>query len=342
LFFHSQVEDRLKDETIRAEAVALNPRYQREEAQVVKVSGTSPQTNNALAERQKAEANKADADSQLGRAERALQQREADHRAAQQERASRQAVLERERSRGSDELVIQAAQSRLRAQDEFVQRALALVSSARDERDAAAGKAQAASAALDRADKFYRDEEARLRAGMTEDLNNAKHGRDDYTKLMDRLRNAQFGDKVEDLAGAPVRWANDGFIEREQVLWHLYQGQPARWPENVSLETRAAVATWAGLPGPSASVVAADTSSFRVPFIGLLLVAGAIPLLSMVYKLTMSEELKAYYSLEAQARSGNREAVQQLKSRGLYLAAARTSDFDELDAGSEDPRSGSR
>lgn len=137
---------------------------------------------------------------------------------------------------------------------------------------------------------------------------------------MDRLRAAQYGDVVSDVGGQPVRWSNDGFIEREQVLWHLVDGRPPRWPDGVSTATQVAAATWAGLPVPGEDGATIDaTRSIRIPFWGLLAVVAAIPLLSIVFKFTMSEELRNYYSLEAQARSGNRDAMQQLSSRGLSL-----------------------
>jgi hypothetical protein len=315
LFFKSQIEERIKDETLRAEAVAQNDRYQRERAELEKNNALAPVPEEARRQRREAEAQKDQADNDVRQAEQAVIRREGEFQGALAERDQRLSVLRRFRANG-DEEAARAAESRFDAQEAVVARARTLLDDARAARDNVRNEADKAERARERALKLYGEDVDRSDKDRKGKYDDAKKRRAAYETAMDRLRSANFGDTVLDVSGQPVRWGNDGFIDREQILWQLIDGQPARWPPGVPPEKQAEIATWAGMPMPSIAAAEA-ANSIRIPALGLFLIAGAIPLLSIAFKLLMSEELKTYYSLEAQARSGNQEALQQLESRAL-------------------------
>src|SRR5262249_14627354 len=104
--------------------------------------------------------------------------------------------------------------------------------------------------------------------------------------------------------------------ERYVILSNLRDGQPARWPEGVTDDQRTQAKTQFGLGDAKAQGDSTGRDSLFWLWLALLVLAGAIPSLSIFYKFTMSAELKAYYSLACQAGAGNTDAILQLRSRG--------------------------
>jgi uncharacterized protein DUF4407 len=104
-----------------------------------------------------------------------------------------------------------------------------------------------------------------------------------------------------------------GFVRRHAVLADLLAGRPAEWPPGKSAE-RARAVTEFGIEEIDphdldlAHRNAEHTEDFMHIYYVAFLVALFIPLLTIAFKLVIGRELGVYYSTAAQARVGNPEA----------------------------------
>ncbi|MBK7536627.1 MAG: hypothetical protein IPI49_14920 [Myxococcales bacterium] len=92
-----------------------------------------------------------------------------------------------------------------------------------------------------------------------------------------------------------------------RALSQLRAGTPPRWP-TAHEEILRSASEIAGL-GDHFGHTGSGAPEIGTLWLVVFLVCAAIPLLSIVYKFTMSQELKIYYSVRAQARAGNPEAI---------------------------------
>ncbi|HVG60763.1 MAG TPA: DUF4407 domain-containing protein [Hyalangium sp.] len=135
-------------------------------------------------------------------------------------------------------------------------------------------------------------------------------------KFISDLRRANYGDPVMTPSGEPLRWRRADLIERMLVLDQLTRGKPPRWPPDTDPARKEEAIALLRLPASAKSVADADFSVFW-PWLSLLLCAAAIPSLAIIFKFTMSEEMKNYYSVKYQGLAGNPEAALQQMVRRM-------------------------
>jgi hypothetical protein len=115
------------------------------------------------------------------------------------------------------------------------------------------------------------------------------------------------------------------FTDRIRVLSDIRNGLPPTWPP-VNDEVIATAVKRFGVESPAGSAngkiqerrrnaAGLFVWTYWIAFI----VAAVIPLLTLAFKLMMSQELITYYSVRAQARAGNPEAILALQARGIPL-----------------------
>ena len=121
---------------------------------------------------------------------------------------------------------------------------------------------------------------------------------------------------IDPATGKDFVWANHGFTDRLAVIHRLIHGQPTRWPAT-SPEVREAVVESFGLPDPAEEAIGAQqtANTYMRHYIVAFLIALAIPLLSIAFKIIMPREFRNYLSTEWQALAGNPEAVREILAR---------------------------
>jgi Domain of unknown function (DUF4407) len=164
----------------------------------------------------------------------------------------------------------------------------------------------AAKASFDAADKGLRSDHD----GALGTLEQEGRG---FRQFLERVRSADFGAPLQREDGTPFKWKRAGAVERMEALAQLRDGDPPPWPA-ASPEVRKQAALLAGL-GDDASSSSHERSHMFTLWLVVVIIGAAIPSLSLFYKFTMSQELKLYYSIEAQARAGNPEAIALLRVR---------------------------
>jgi hypothetical protein len=115
------------------------------------------------------------------------------------------------------------------------------------------------------------------------------------------------------------------FTDRLRALSDLREGLPPMWPSVSDTVVSTAVERFgveppAGTADPKIQERRQGAArlfgwTYRIAFI----IAAVIPLLTLAFKLMMSQELITYYSVRAQARAGNPEAILALQARGISL-----------------------
>lgn len=134
-----------------------------------------------------------------------------------------------------------------------------------------------------------------------------------FRQFLERVRGADYGAPLQREDGTPFKWKRAGAVERMEALAQLRDGDLPPWPA-ASPEVRKQAAWLAGL-GDDAASSSHERSHMFMLWLVVVIVGAAIPSLSLFYKFTMSQELKLYYSIDAQARAGNPEALALLRAR---------------------------
>ncbi len=319
LVFRPMIDERLKQETLREEAVAQVQRLEEKREAAIQESlrpsdaHVSPVTSAwVTGAKEKETAQAAEAEAAVART--AALTRELD--AAKRESARRYRAYQD--SLGTDEE--EQKRARWRTQAGRVQVLTKKLGEANDRAIEAKARESVAEKDLADARKTYDtafSESVKLNADKERALQAEAEA---YRQFVDAVRRASYGDPVTGPDQRPLRWKRADFIERNLVLGELRIGRPPRWPDADPAQ-RAEAGRLFGLGAEEDAGTRADVArSVFWPWLFILLLAGAIPFLTIIFKLTMSEELKTYYSLESQAKAGNPDALMQLQAggRGAY------------------------
>ena len=151
----------------------------------------------------------------------------------------------------------------------------------------------------------------------------------DVKRLRDwitQIQNSKAGAAVSENTSESPKWEYEDqdydFFQRLGVISDLYHGRPARWL-NMGPDDRAKLSEAYGLTEIKAddqlaqSRIEADARTFRFSYWAVIGLAAIIPLLLLALKLLYPEDLKRYYSTEAQRRAGNYEALRFYVSQNL-------------------------
>ncbi len=315
--FRSKVEEQLKQERLREEALA----YAKKESRLQ----TRRDDVDQQAERTKVPERIRDS---LDEKKRAHEQRIAERKAAElavrsaeeaQQRAEEKLAQARYRYTKAKQLDPESSETaeaggRLQSALLAAARAAEATARARGEADLAQTAVGEAERSLGKAETSYDVAQQEIDQGADDKRDRIADEERSIRQFLERLRDSRFGEPLVREDGTPFTWRRAGAVERMVALAQLRNGEPPSWPLSES-ELRARAADLAGLSGTSSAV---DTFSNHVRFLWFLvtLLGAAIPSLSLLFKFTMmSEELKIYYSADAQARAGNPEAIELLRAR---------------------------
>lgn len=316
--FRSKVEELLKQEALREEAVAYANKEtalktRRSEVEDEAASAVVPQRIRESLEEKKRQQAQRGAERQ--KAEVLARTAEEVQRSAAKELGRARASYQRNKQRDPQSDDTARAYRHLQAAMGETARADEAAARARAELDLSRTAALEIAQALAKAESSFDVAQDILDQSAEEKRRELAAKELAIRQFLERLRTARFGDPLQREDGAPFAWRRAGAVERMVALSQLRSGEPPRWPPS-SPDLIARASLLAGL-GDHANAV--DTSSNHVRFLWLLmtLIGAAIPSLSLLFKFTMmSEELKLYYSVEAQARAGNPEAIELLRARG--------------------------
>jgi hypothetical protein len=123
--------------------------------------------------------------------------------------------------------------------------------------------------------------------------------------------------------GKPLPPKAADFTDRLRVLEDLKDQTPPLWPAADPPTITAAAAAFhledpKGQADPKlATRRQGDARLFSRTYWIAFVIAAVIPLLTLAFKLMVSQELSSYYSAAAQARAGNPEAILALRARGV-------------------------
>lgn len=143
----------------------------------------------------------------------------------------------------------------------------------------------------------------------------------DVKRLRDwvtQVRNGKAGETVvENRAEAP-KWTFEDqdydFFQRLSVINDLYYGRPARWLD-VPPADRKKLSDLFGLSEIdendqlTKARLAAEAHTFFLSYWAVISLAAVFPLLLLAFKGLLPDDLKMYYSIQAQQRAGNVEAL---------------------------------
>lgn len=315
LVFEAKIDERLKEEMLRAEAVDYYERARTVREDIERVKTADPEANVPAEWRVELATRRAkvvQADDELRRVTADAAIAAAAHGRAAATSARTQAWRDRERRLDPQSPATARAEA---AYD----RARANAREARRQADEAEGAVAAARLVSDAARANVTDALAQIERLVGEGRDRAttriatlEAGDAPRRQFFTRLREASYGDVVVREDESVLRWKRAGVVERRTLLADLRDGRPPRWPRRDPAQL-AEVADLFGLPHDF------DAPAERGAAYGLwwtvLLVAAAIPLLSVFYKLTTSAELKLYYSVDAQASEGNADALVLCRAR---------------------------
>jgi hypothetical protein len=323
IIFGGQIEGRLKDETVNAEALR-QLRLQNEEKKLAQgtpfaqledaVDDTNAGTDKVEAEQrfEAAAREHADAVTAVARANREL----GNARASVKERQQALAV----QRRGGDPDQIIAADRALSFAEQRLARAETQAATAVNTQNEKARVLATADARRKSTSDVYEREKQRV-------LDDDKLKTDDYKRRvelrktwMDTVQAARFGQAITNpITNSQLEWHTSDFVDRLHIIEDIRTGQPPRWPPSSDDDKKAAIATFQlpnvleGQIDPRAE--ARREATDRVYWISYA-IACFIPFLTVGFKfLLIGEELKTYYDLRAQARAGHPDAIATLEAR---------------------------
>lgn len=326
LVFGQEIDGRLRDEAVRAEAVRQLGEEQRDseagqashmETAKAKVKQTDNYRQLENQEKKVAELEAETANLDLKVAELRAQ-REALEKQVSGQAAMFKAILgkdeEARSSRETEDLrrlnsTLPPARRKLadltvdvNTYDSVVTKKRAELNEARERKDARVKEIDAAIKA--EADKLERQDEA------------TKQRSSDRREWLRAIQRAPVGTRVEPFGNVhqgPWNPYEAGFVRRLEVLTDLRRGESPTWGD-VPRGVRERAAQVFGIAErtddeDSRRRLAARAQNFRFVYAIAFVVALVLPLLTLAFKLLMGRELRLYYSTLAQARGGNPEAI---------------------------------
>jgi len=315
LVFRGEIEERLKQEIVLEEAIAhLEPykKYEQEAmSQLIAVNDVQPDKllTNRLAQ---ADEEKKKADAALAQARSAAQERQG---AVEQTRA-RQAVLRaRNNALRSDPLSVDEARRvavELAAVDARLAQAEADLARLSKEEGRAAGEQSAAAQAQQDALKAIQTGKGITIAGKQQLAEERRQQAEAFQRFVRNIQRSRYGDPLKTPSGEDLKWKPASFIARKLILDDLLRQTPPRWPP-AELKRREEAASLFGLQAADGNV--ATGKDYFWQWLGVMILAALIPMLSIFYKLVSSAEMRAYYSAKSQARAGNPDAIRHLRVR---------------------------
>lgn len=319
--FGSMIEERLKQETLREEAIAHVKRIEDAEQKVRDLEDEDVGKRipkQAKEDREAAQAAWDQRQGALADANAALTTADSALTSAQRELTSRRQWADRvSATHGADSPETRSARQRQATQQGRVHQLEVQRREAAEARQRAESAGHTADSERERVEAAYEAAVATARKEKQAILDRLAQATAAVTTFLDRFRRANYGDTIEIAEGERLRWKRVDFVGRGLVLEDLVAGRPPRWPAESAEQRRRAIALF-GLPGATGldGKPTHDTRSLFWYWLLVTLVAAAIPSLSLFFKYTMSEQLKGYYSVEHQARAGNPEALLALQSQG--------------------------
>jgi len=339
LVFGGAIETRLRDENALAEAVRLVDDQQRHNREAVaKSAGTvegelaptqvaidrdhyktarDEAARQVLADQEQVQKDKETVAARS--AEVSRRRLTLDQRRAQLARADAESRAELAAAVGAAEAQWTAARSRLQ--------------SARDAQATSERQLTEANAQQQLVETRFRDAsqayEARVAAATKAQavaVKTAETGRDEVQAWMHDVENAPPGTDIR--RGGTNTWLKHkaaDFTDRLRALADLKEALPPQWPA----ADKAAITDAAKVFHLESPYAAEDPALglrrrqarelFRLTYWIAFVIAAVIPLLTLAFKLMSSEELRTYYSANAQALAGNPDAIRALTARGIHL-----------------------
>ncbi len=184
---------------------------------------------------------------------------------------------------------------------------------ARGQRQARQGELDRSSTELDKAKSERRSEIDKNQGAKDQKEAALAQQQQSYRHFLEALSGTAYGEPLLRESGEAFRWRAAGAVERMEALSLLRDNVAPRWPTADETILREAAAL-AGLGNDFSRSSEGSRELFGL-WLVVVLVASAIPALCIFYKLTMSQELKLYYSVEAQASAGNPQALTLLHAR---------------------------
>jgi hypothetical protein len=339
LVFGGAIETRLRDENALTEAVRLETDRQQYTAdQKEPAAAVDPdlrqRQRDYLAQRDSLVTTVKEIEEDIKRADQSIL--DGDGRArnwrGRVDRAGADLKIEREKPE-SDPVRVETLKKRLRGAEISLASSLDQVKRARAERDSLQGQwerkkadLQAVQELLNPVDAKVADTKAANEQVRAERERQAKQGKRDLQAWMRVVQTVTPGETaVLNVGGTyyklPPKAAD--FTDRLRVLEDLKDQVPPQWPAaDPPTITLAASAFHLEDPyGPGDRKLAerrrGDARLFSRTYWIAFVIAAVIPLLTLAFKLMVSQELASYYSAAGQARAGNPEAILALRARGL-------------------------
>lgn len=316
LVFRTLVEEHLKQEVLREEAV----RYA-QKLQEVKQERGEPKKQ--LLEESVSSQTRKDVDDGRSKSERlegelsaaTTRTSEAESRAQQAEETVTRArrVLKGEQRADPESAATRRAAAWERSATAEWRAATDELYRARGRRDALEAELTRSAAGLDKAKREFQGELDKRRVAQDQKVVALTEQQQSYRAFLESLSGAAYGAPLRRESGEAFQWRPAGAIERMEALALIRDNIAPRWPAADDTTLREAAAL-AGL-GEAAERSSEGGRALFALWLVVVLVAAAIPALCIFYKLTMSQELKLYYSVEAQARAGNPQALTLLDAR---------------------------
>lgn len=316
LVFRTLVEEHLKQEVLREEAVRYAQKLQELNAQRAKLEAHRPEANmpawseNAVKERR---AKHDSLEGQLAAAAARVSQTELRVASAQEEQTRARRWAAHEQKQDPDSANTRKARYRAQKADEELEVASSEHGLAIAQQKTLSSERDSSEKALDKAERDRQVQYDRSRDALHKDQDALKEERQSYQRFLEALSGSAYGAPLSRENGAPFRWRAAGAIERMEALNLIRDNTAPRWPTADAATLRQA-AELAGLSDEFSRGSQGRTDVFYL-WLVVFLVAAAIPALCIFYKFTMSQELKLYYSVDAQAHAGNPQAIALMQAR---------------------------
>lgn len=322
LVFGPKIEERLKEETAREEAVAYAERVRDVKAKREKVETTKLEDDPLAREpheevlRQRSEVERRESELQRDKVDMTTAESTKDR--ADAVLSTARWILNKAQKADPESQATVDAKKRLQWAWNAASQATSTLDHARSVVQGAEQTLRDARAREKDAQDKYDHVLSGLGVKQGQAVQQAQSDENKLRSLVYRLRRASYNDRVEFEDGSLLKWKQAGAMERAAILAQLRDGKPPRWPDKKDPKILAQAAEWFGLPDDFSSAPARG-EAFGLWFL-VLFVAAAIPMLSVFYKLTMSHELKLYYSVAEQAGAGNPDAMVLQRAESLRAA----------------------